>query len=252
MYRILFDENLMYDKEKIFCEVLDVEENLKILVVEDEKPIARFLQIDLEKAGFKVAIEGNGRRAYERIIQEKYDLILLDVMLPGMDGMEICQKVREVSDVPIIMLTARDEVRDKVEGLELGANDYVTKPFAFEELLARIRGNLKRHNEKLREEDASRYVVKDMILYPERREVTVKGEPVELTQKEYELLLYLVENKKNVLSRDQILQKVWGYDYFGNTNVVDVYVSYLRSKIDDKYGEKYIHTSRGVGYAIRE
>ena len=241
MYRILFDENLMYDKEKIFCEVLDVEENLKILVVEDEKPIARFLQIDLEKAGFKVAIEGNGRRAYERIIQEKYDLILLDVMLPGMDGMEICQKVREVSDVPIIMLTARDEVRDKVEGLELGASDYVTKPF-----------NLKRHNEKLREEDASRYVVKDMILYPERREVTVKGEPVELTQKEYELLLYLVENKKNVLSRDQILQKVWGYDYFGNTNVVDVYVSYLRSKIDDKYGEKYIHTSRGVGYAIRE
>lgn len=229
-----------------------METNSKILVVEDEKRIAGFLKIDLEKEGFKVTTERNGRRGYERIIQEKYDLVLLDVMLPDMNGMEICQKVREISDIPIIMLTAQDEIKDKVEGLELGANDYVTKPFSFEELLARIRGILKRYSEKLRDEDVSRLIVKDMILYPERREVTVKGEPVELTQKEYELLLYLVENKKNVLSRDQILQKVWGYDYLGNTNVVDVYISYLRSKIDDKYKEKYIHTSRGVGYVIRE
>ena len=224
----------------------------KIFIVEDEKTIARFLQITLEKAGFKTAIEYNGRRAYEKIMQEKFALILLDVMLPEMDGMEICRHVREVSDVPIIMLTARDEISDKVEGLDLGANDYMTKPFASEELLARIRGILKRYNEKIREDDAKRYVVRDMILYPERCEVTVKGEPVELTHKEFELLQYLVENKRNVISRDQILQRVWGYDFMGNTNVVDVYISYLRTKIDDRFGEKYIYTTRGVGYVIRD
>ena len=229
-----------------------MEEPAKIFIVEDEKNIARFLQIALEKEGFKTATERNGKRAYERIMQEKFDLVLLDVMLPEMDGMEICQKVREVSDVPIIMLTARDEIKDKVEGLNLGANDYMTKPFASEELLARIRGILKRHTERVREEDVRRYIVKDMIIYPERCEVTVKGENIELTHKEYELLLYLVENKKNVLSRDQILQKVWGYDYFGDTNVVDVYISYLRSKIDVRFNDQYIHTKRGVGYVIRD
>lgn len=229
-----------------------MEEPAKIFIVEDEKNIARFLQIALEKEGFKTATERNGKRAYERIMQEKFDLVLLDVMLPEMDGMEICQKVREVSDIPIIMLTARDEIKDKVEGLNLGANDYMTKPFASEELLARIRGILKRHAERVREEDVRRYIVKDMIIYPERCEVTVKGENIELTHKEYELLLYLVENKKNVLSRDQILQKVWGYDYFGDTNVVDVYISYLRSKIDGRFNDKYIYTTRGVGYVIRD
>ena len=224
----------------------------KIFIVEDEKPIARLLQLTLEREGFKTASEPNGRRAYERILQEKYDLVLLDVMLPDMDGMEICRRVREVSDVPIIMLTARDEIKDKVEGLDLGADDYMTKPFAAEELLARIRGVLRRHTERVREAEESRYVVKNMIIYPERYEVTVKGEHVELTHKEYELLKYLVENKRNVLSRDQILQTVWGYDYIGDTNVVDVYISYLRSKIDDRFGEKYIYTTRGVGYAIKD
>ena len=228
-----------------------MEESATIFIVEDEKPIARFIQINLEKSGFKTAIEHNGRRAYERIMQEKYDLILLDVMLPEMDGMEICKKVREVSDVPIIMLTARDEIKDKVEGLELGANDYMTKPFATEELLARIRGIVKRQRESRRQEE-SRFVIGDMVLNPERYEVKVGGEPVELTHKEYELLLYLVENKNHVLSRDQILQKVWGYDYFGNTNVVDVYISYLRTKIDDRFDKKFIHTTRGVGYVIRD
>ena len=224
----------------------------KIFIVEDERSIARLLQLTLEREGFKTAIESNGRRAYERILQEKYDLILLDVMLPEMDGMEICQRVREVSDVPIIMLTARDEVRDKVEGLDLGANDYVTKPFNTDELLARIRGTIRRHTERVRAEEDKRYVVKNMIIYPDRYEVTVKGEHVELTHKEYELLKYLVENKRNVLSRDQILQTVWGYDYIGDTNVVDVYISYLRSKIDERFGEKYIYTTRGVGYAVRD
>ena len=224
----------------------------KIFIVEDERPIARLLQLTLEREGFKTAIEPNGRRAYERILQEKYDLVLLDVMLPEMDGMEICKLVREVSDVPIIMLTARDEVRDKVEGLDLGANDYVTKPFDTAELLARIRGTIRRHTERIRDAEETRYVVKNMIIYPERYEVTVKGQHIELTHKEYELLKYMVENKRTVLTRDQILQTVWGYDYIGDTNVVDVYISYLRSKIDDKFGEKYIYTTRGVGYAVRD
>ena len=223
----------------------------KIFIVEDERQIARFLQIDLEKEGFQTAIEKNGRRAYERIIQEKYDLVLLDVMLPDMDGMEICKRVRELSDIPIIMLTARDRVEDKVEGLDLGANDYVTKPFDFEELLARIRGILKRRNQEFRKEE-NRLIVGNVILYPDRYEVRVKGELDELTQKEVELLQYLVANKPNVLTRDQILQKVWGFDFMGNTNVVDVYISYLRSKIEDKYNEKHIHTIRGVGYVCRD
>lgn len=228
-----------------------MEGSAKIFIVEDEKHIARFIQINLEKAGYKTAIEGNGRRAYERIVQEKYDLVLLDVMLPEMDGMEICKKVREVSDVPIIMLTARDEIKDKVEGLDLGADDYMTKPFDSEELLARIRGILRRSTESRRREE-NHYVIGDMVLYPERYEVKVCGEPVELTRKEYDLLMYLVENKNHVLSRDQILQTVWGYDYFGNTNVVDVYISYLRTKIDDRFDRKYIYTTRGVGYVVRD
>lgn len=228
-----------------------MEEKQKILIVEDERQIARFLQIDLEKAGFQTAIEKNGKRAYERIVQEKYDLVLLDVMLPEMDGMEICRNVRELSDIPIIMLTARDEIKDKVEGLDLGADDYVTKPFSSDEVLARIRRILKRRNEEPRK-DENRLVVGSIILYPDRYEVHVKGEVVELTHKEFELLQYLVENRPNVLSRDQILQKVWGYDFMGNTNVVDVYISYLRTKIEEKCDEKHIHTVRGVGYVIRD
>lgn len=227
-------------------------ETPRILIVEDEKHIARLLQLTLTEEGFTTATENNGKRAYERIVQESFELVLLDVMLPGMNGMEICRRVRKISDVPIIMLTGQNEVSDKVEGLDLGANDYVTKPFSLDELLARVRGVLRRHNEKIREANVKRYVVKNMIISPERYSVTVNDEPVELTHKEYELLLYLVENKPNVLNRDQILQRVWGYDYMGNTNVVDVYISYLRSKIDDRFGEKYIHTARGVGYAIRD
>ncbi|MBR6012717.1 MAG: response regulator transcription factor [Selenomonadaceae bacterium] len=235
-----------------------MEEQTKIFIVEDDKLIARFLQITLEKAGFKTAIEYNGRRAYERIMQEKFNLVLLDIRLPEMDGKEICRRVREVSDIPIIMLTAQDEISDKVEGLDLGANDYVTKPFDSEELMARIRSHLRQYREKIRTDEVTRYVVKDMIIYPERYEVTVKGKNIELTHKEFELLLYLVQNKRQVLSRDQILQRVWGYDYIGNTNVVDVYISYLRTKIsepfkdDENFDDDYIHTVRGVGYVIRD
>ena len=225
----------------------------KILIVEDEKRIARFLQIELNHEGFETVIESNGKRAFERIVQENYNLVLLDVMLPEMDGITICQRVRELSsDVPIIMLTAKDDVEDKVNGLDVGADDYMTKPFAVPELLARIRVALRKHVESSDNTDLQQYVVKDLVLFPERYEVQVQGESIELTKKEYALLEYLVKNKRSVLTRDQILQQVWDYDYMGNTNVVDVYIRYLRSKIDDRFHEEYIHTVRGVGYRIME
>lgn len=227
-------------------------EPIKIFIVEDEHRIARFLQMELEHEGFQTATEENGRRAFERIIQEKYDLVLLDIMLPEMDGLTICRQVRELSEVPIIMLTAKDEVEDKVNGLDIGADDYITKPFAIQELFARIRAALRKHKASGDEPEGEMLTVKDLVLYPSRYEVKVKDERVELTKKEYSLLEYLLRNKRNVLTRDQILQKVWGYDYVGDTNVVDVYIRYLRAKIDDHFDEKYIYTVRGVGYVVKD
>ena len=224
----------------------------KIMIVEDERRIARFLQMELEHEGFETETEENGRRAYERIVQEQYDLVLLDIMLPDMDGLEVCRRVREISDVPIIMLTAKDDVEDKVNGLDIGADDYITKPFAIQELLARVRAAIRVHKAN---EDGNRnervLAVKDLVLYPGRYEVRVKGDLVELTKKEYSLLEYMLRNKPNVLTRDQILQEVWGYDYVGDTNVVDVYIRYLRAKIDERFDDKYIYTVRGVGYAVK-
>ena len=229
-------------------------ENISILIVEDEPKIARFTQLELEHEGFRTSIEGNGRRAYERIIQEDYDVVLLDVMLPEMDGFEICQKVRELSDVPIIMLTARDDIEDKVNGLDIGADDYLTKPFAIKELLARIRLILRRKSVAQEKEEPKGEVlqVKNLKIIPAQYEVIVGNTKVSLTKKEYDLLEYLVRNKRVVLTREQILSTVWGYDYAGDTNVVDVYIRYLRSKLDDKFGEKYIHTMRGIGYVVKE
>ena len=227
-------------------------EPLKIFIVEDERRIARYLQMELEHEGFQAESEDNGRRAFERIIQGDYALVLLDVMLPEMDGLTICRKVRELSDVPIIMLTARDEIEDKVSGLDLGADDYLTKPFAIQELLARIRAALRKHAPQKEEPAGEVLMVRNLRLYPSRYEVLVGEESVELTKKEYSLLEYLLRNKRTVLTRDQILQQVWGYDYVGDTNVVDVYIRYLRAKLDDHFGEKYIYTMRGVGYVIKD
>ena len=226
----------------------------KILIVEDEHRIARFLQMELQHEGFEAATEDNGRRAYDRIMQEDYDLILLDVMLPEMDGLTICQRVRELSDVPIIMLTARDEIDDKVKGLNIGADDYMTKPFATPELLARINVALrKRTRTEVREQSEGEVLrVKNLAMYTLRHEVMVGEESVELTKKEYDLLEMLLRNKRNVLTRDQILSDVLGYDYMGDTNVVDVYIRYLRQKLDDRFDEKYIYTMRGVGYVIKD
>ncbi len=222
----------------------------RLLIVEDENKIARFLQMELEHEGFATATENNGRRALDRIIQEPFDLVLLDLMLPELDGVEICRRVRAVSDVPIIMLTAKDEVEDKVLGLDTGANDYLTKPFAIQELLARIRAALRKQLTTNAGEPVLQ--VKNLTLYPARHEAQVDGQSIELTKKEYDLLEYMVRNKQMVLDREHILRSVWGYDYLGDTNVVDVYIRYLRSKIDERFQEKYIHTVRGIGYAVKE
>lgn len=232
-----------------------MEEGKKIFIVEDERRIARFLQMELEHEGFETEIEDNGRRAYERIIQGDFDLVLLDIMLPEMDGLTICKKVRELSDIPIIMLTARDEIDDKVQGLDIGADDYVTKPFAIPELFARMRAALRKQVKNELEADASVGEVlrlKNITMNIDRHEVMVGDVNVELTKKEFDLLAYLIRNKRSVLTRDQILSQVWGYDYMGDTNVVDVYIRYLRAKLDDKFNEKYIHTMRGVGYVVKD
>ena len=227
----------------------------KILIVEDEWKIARFLQMELEHEGFVTSIENNGRQALDQIIQGDFQLVLLDLMLPGMDGIEICRRARAVSAIPIIMLTAKAEIEDKVTGLDIGADDYLTKPFAIQELLARIRAALRKHlscppkAEQLPERTLQ---LKNLVLYLDRYEVQANGQPIELTKKEYDLLEYLVRNKHVVLDRDHILQKVWGYEYAGDTNVVDVYIRYLRSKLDEPLAQKYIHTVRGVGYVVKD
>lgn len=227
-------------------------ETIKILIVEDEWKIARFLQMELEHEGFTTAIEANGRRALERIIQENFDLVLLDVMLPDMNGIEVCKRVREVSETPIIMVTAKDEIEDKVVGLDIGANDYLTKPFAIQELLARIRAALRKHKSVALTLEENTLQIKNLMLFPSRYEAQVDGQLIELTKKEYDLLEYLLRNKHVVLDREHILQEVWGYEYTGDTNVVDVYIRYLRSKLDERFGQKYIHTVRGVGYVVKD
>ena len=224
----------------------------KILIVEDEWKLARFIQMELEHEGFITEIEGNGRMALDKIIQGNNNLILLDIMIPELDGIEICKRVREVSDIPIIMLTARDEISDKVKGLNLGANDYMTKPFAMQELLARIDVALR--NYLPRQTDVAHTHIlqcNNLHLFPHKHEVYYKNQLLELTKKEYDLLEYLLRNQGLVRSRDQILQDVWGVDYFGDTNIVDVYIRYIRSKLDEQYQEKYIHTIRGVCYVLK-
>ena len=224
----------------------------KILIVEDEQKIARFLQMELEHEGFKTSIESNGRMALDRIIQESHDLVLLDIMLPDMDGIEICKRVRELSEVPIIMLTAKDDIIDKVTGLDTGADDYITKPFATPELIARIRAALRKNKTAPPSSNDNELRVKNLVLYPERYEAHIDLQAVELTKKEYDLLEYLIRNRNIVLSRERILQEVWGYEFMGDTKVVDVYIRYLRSKLDERYNQKYIYTVRGVGYVVKD
>lgn len=222
----------------------------KILVVEDETKIARFLELELLHEGYEVTLAQDGRTGLEIALKNEYDLVILDVMLPSLNGMEVLRRMRQSSELPVIMLTAKDEVTDKVMGLDLGADDYITKPFAIEELLARIRTALKHRLAAAAVHNT--IVIGALLIEVDKHVVKVNQEVVELTKKEYDLLCYLAENKNIVLTREKILENVWGYDYIGDTNVVDVYVRYLRSKLDNKLNLPLIHTVRGVGYLVKD
>jgi DNA-binding response OmpR family regulator len=228
-----------------------------ILVVEDEEKIARVLELELEYEGYKVTKVIDGIEALEAYRTRSWDLILLDVMLPGLSGIELLRRIRKNDlQTPVILLTAKSSVEDKVSGLDLGANDYITKPFQIEELLARIRAALRikrTEEEQPQNENDDLLRFADLSINQKSREVIRgDGESIDLTPREYDLLVYLMVNKRQVLSRDQILEAVWGYDFFGDTNVVDVYIRYVRKKIDLPHLPSLIHTVRGVGYVMKD
>ncbi|WP_440114316.1 response regulator transcription factor [Paenibacillus sp. QZ-Y1] len=245
--------------------------NEAVLVIEDEPKIARLLELELQYEGYQVGKAGSGTEGLEKYGDGQWDLILLDIMLPGLSGIEVLRRIRaKDATVPIIMLTAKDSVEDKVSGLDLGANDYITKPFRIEELLARVRAALRLSaaasavsssvtpdagNEspgQQTEDEAGWLTVAGLKLNEGTREISRDGVPIELTPREFDLLVYLLQNQRKVLSRDQIVQAVWGYDYYGDTNVVDVYIRYVRKKVDNGFALPLIHTVRGVGYVLKE
>ncbi|MFT8321604.1 MAG: response regulator YycF [Bacillus sp. (in: firmicutes)] len=230
--------------------------NKKILVVDDEKPIADILQFNLKKEGFEVYCAYDGNAAIEKVEEIKPDLVLLDIMLPQRDGMEVCREIRKKYEMPIIMLTAKDSEIDKVLGLELGADDYVTKPFSTRELIARVKANLRRHQQvpsaAEEENETNEIEVGSLIIHPDAYIVSKRGDMIELTHREFELLHYLAKHIGQVMTREHLLQTVWGYDYYGDVRTVDVTVRRLREKIEDNPSHPtWIVTRRGVGYYLR-
>ncbi|WP_249705225.1 response regulator transcription factor [Bacillus zhangzhouensis] len=223
----------------------------KILVIEDEKKIARVLSLELEYEGYEVTVKDTGMNGLQALEEGSFDLVLLDVMLPELSGLEVLRRVRKTNTAtPIILITARGSVPDKVSGLDLGANDYITKPFDIEELLARIRAQL-RFNINAQEEKETELSIADLTVNEKTRDIQRGGQMLELTPREYDLLVHLLKHQQQVLTRDQLLTAVWGFDYFGDTNVVDVYIRYLRKKVDYPFEKQLIHTVRGVGYVMK-
>ena len=218
----------------------------KILIVEDEQNLARFIELELEHEDYTVDIEYDGRPGLEKALSNNYDLILLDLMLPNINGLEICRQIRQKQTTPIIIITAKSDTYDKVAGLDYGADDYIVKPFDIEELLARIRAMLRRQPQK------NVIDIKGIIIDKDAFKVTVEGESLDLTKTEYDLLYLLAVNKNHVLQREQIITDVWGYDTEVETKVVDVYIRYLRNKLKPYGKDKYIETVRGVGYVVRQ
>jgi DNA-binding response OmpR family regulator len=218
----------------------------KILLVEDDPQIVRVLRLELEHEGYEVETASDGLSGLEKALKEP-DLVVLDLMLPKLDGLEVASRVRAKSRVPIIMLTAKDRIPDRVAGLDRGADDYVVKPFSIEELLARIRARLRD-----RDPQTNVLTVKDLAMDRDRHEVTRAGKQIHLTAKEYALLEYLLLHRNKVHSRDELFNGVWGSDFLGDSNLIDVYIRYLRGKIDDDFEDKLIQTVRGVGYALKE
>ncbi len=219
-----------------------------ILIIEDEKKIARVLQLELEHEGYETDAAFTGASGLEKFKEQHWDMVLLDVMLPELSGLEVLRRIRTTdSHTPVILLTARNSIPDKVSGLDLGANDYVTKPFEIEELLARVRASLR--TVEVKSENSKVLTVKDWTVNEKTRDVLSGEEQVDLTPKEFELLVYFIENKGQALNREQILNRVWGFDYYGDTNIVDVYVRHLRKKLDLS---DVLLTVRGVGYRLKE
>ncbi|MCH6267166.1 response regulator YycF [Neobacillus citreus] len=229
---------------------------MNILVVDDEKPIADILQFNLKKEGYNVYSAYDGNEALQLVKEVQPDLILLDIMLPVLDGMEVCREVRKKYQMPIIMLTAKDSEIDKVLGLELGADDFVTKPFSTRELIARVKANLRRQNTSIAqtefENDPNDIVIGSLVIHPDAYVVSKRGDTIELTYREFELLNYLVQHIGQVMTREHLLQTVWGYDYYGEVRTVDVTIRRLREKIEDTPSHPaMIVTRRGVGYYFR-
>ncbi|WP_227396652.1 response regulator transcription factor [Jeotgalibacillus aurantiacus] len=229
----------------------------RVLVVDDEQSIVTLLKYNLEQSGYEVLTALDGEEGFNQALEGKPDLIVLDLMLPKMDGIEVCKKLRqEHVDIPIIMLTAKDDEFDKVLGLELGADDYMTKPFSPREVVARVKAILRRtkHAEvKQPEPEEPSHSIGEVKVYPDQYEAFFRDEPIELTPKEFELLVYLIENKGRVLTRDQLLQAVWNYDFAGDTRIVDVHISHLREKIEENTKKPvYIKTIRGLGYKMEK
>lgn len=218
-----------------------------ILLIEDEESLARFVELELTHEGYAVTKRFDGREGLNCALENNFDLILLDIMLPSLNGLEVLRRLRKEKNTPVILLTARDAVMDKVTGLDTGADDYVTKPFAIEELLARLRAALRKQTAPAEDTLAVGPVRLDKL----RHTVSVNGNEVTLTSREFQLLQYMMENTGIVLSRETLLSTVWGYDYMGETNVVDVYIRYLRQKIDEAHDVKTLHTIRGVGYVMK-
>ena len=219
----------------------------KILIIEDESSISDFVKLELEYEGYQISIKEDGREGLKEALENDYDLIILDIMLPSMNGFEICRRLKREKNTPIIMLSAKDSVTDKVNGLQIGADDYIPKPFAIEELLARINAIFRRVD------SLDNYIVKfkDLVINRNSRTVSKNDKEINLTTKEYELLMILIDNKDKVVTRDELLEKIWGYEYEPETNVTDVYVRYLRSKLNNENKEEYIQTIRSVGYIMR-
>ena len=228
----------------------------KILVVDDEKPISDIMKFNLTKEGYEVHVAADGEEALQKVDEVHPDLILLDLMLPKMDGLEVARQVRKNYDMPIIMVTAKDSELDKVLGLELGADDYVTKPFSNRELVARVKANLRRQGapsaQPAEVEENSDIEIGDLVIHPEAYMVSKRGDNIELTHREFELLHYLAQHIGQVMTREHLLQTVWGYDYFGDVRTVDVTVRRLREKVEDNPSHpKWLVTRRGVGYYLR-
>lgn len=220
-----------------------------ILLIEDEVKLARFVELELASEGYQVSVANDGLTGLTLARESSPDLFILDWLLPGMTGVEICRRLRSTgNNAPVIFLTAKDEIGDRIQGLDAGADDYVVKPFSIEELLARVRAHLRRTQET----NADQLQFGDLVLNRKTREVFRGGRSIELTAKEFDLLEYLIINPRQVLTRDQILEKVWGYDFMGDSNIIEVYVRYLRLKLEEKQEKRLIHTVRSVGYVLRE